>query len=67
MDTDVRIVEAYQIVDKELDRLNKEQRELLSVATSDEDREMVIDHYRAEKNKFYSAFNNVYNDVKRGE
>jgi hypothetical protein len=27
MDTDVRIVEAYQIVDKELDRLNKEQRD----------------------------------------
>jgi hypothetical protein len=67
MDTDVRIVEAYQIVDKELDRLNKEQRELLGVATSNEDREMVIDHYRAEKNKFYSAFNNVYNDVRRGE
>ena len=66
MDTDPRVVEAYQIVDKELDRLNKEQRELLGVTTSDEDKQMVLDHYRAEKNKLYSAFNYIYRDVKRG-
>lgn len=67
MDTDMRIVEAYDLVDKELDRLNKEQRELLSVVESDEDKQLVLDHYRAEKNDLYSSFNNIYNDVKRGE
>jgi hypothetical protein len=70
MDTDPRIVEAYQIVDKELDKLGKEQRETLEYMRltgnrSSEDEKLVLDHYRAAKNELYSAFNGIYNDVKK--
>jgi len=72
MDTDPRIIEAYQIVDKNLDNISKEQREVMSYMRtsggySDEEEKTVLDHYRAEKNKLYSAFNSVYNGVKKGE
>jgi hypothetical protein len=68
MDTDPRIIEAYQIVDKELDRISKEQAGVLALPNiTDEDKQLVLDHYRAEKNKFYSAFNGIYNDVKKAQ
>lgn len=72
MDTDPRIIKAYQIVDKNLDKLGKEQREVMSYMRttggySDKEEKLVLDHYRAEKNELYSAFNAVYNDVKKGE
>lgn len=71
MDTDPRIIEAYQIVDKQLDKVTKEQREVLEYmrANPDEfekgDEKTVLDHYLAEKNELYSAFNYVYNAVKK--
>lgn len=65
MDTDPRIMDAYKAVDSALDRLNKEQKASLATATSDEERKAVLDYYRAEKNAYYSAFNTIYNDVKR--
>jgi hypothetical protein len=71
LDTDPRIIEAYQNVDKELDKVNKEQREVLGYIKanpgefSKEDEQTALDHYRAEKNELYSAFNFVYNSVKK--
>jgi hypothetical protein len=68
LDTDPRIIEAYQIVDKELDRVGKEQTEVLALPDiTDEDKQLVLDHYRAKKNELYSAFNGVYNDVKKAQ
>ena len=66
MDTDPRIIEAYQIVDKELDRVGKEQTEMLAQPDiTDDDKQLILDHYRAQKNELYSAFNGIYNDVKK--
>ena len=71
MDTDPRIIDAYKIVDKELDKVNKEQREVLAYMRenpgefSKDDEKLVLDQYRAEKNELYSAFNYVYNSVKK--
>jgi hypothetical protein len=68
MDTDPRIVEAYQIVDKELDRTDKEQTEMLAQPDiTDDDKQLILDHYRAQKNELYSAFNGIYNDVKKAQ
>jgi len=68
LDTDPRIIEAYQIVDKELDKVGKEQTEVLALPDiTDEDKQLVLDHYRATKNELYSAFNGVYNDVKKAQ
>ena len=66
MDTDPRIIEAYQIVDKELDRVGKEQTEMLAQPDiTDDDKQLILDYYRAQKNELYSAFNGIYNDVKK--
>jgi hypothetical protein len=68
MDTDPRIIEAYQIVDKELDRTDKEQTEMLAQPDiTDDDKQLILDHYRAQKNELYSAFNGIYNDVKKAQ
>jgi hypothetical protein len=66
LDTDPRIIEAYQIVDKELDRVGKEQTGMLAQpGITDDDKQLILDHYRAQKNELYSAFNGIYNDVKK--
>lgn len=65
MDTDPRIIEAYRLTDKSLDAVSKEQREVIANAKSETEKKAVLDYYRAEKNKLYSAFNSVYNDVKK--
>lgn len=71
MDTDPRLLEAYVEVEKQLDDLNEMQKEALAVAKAgsspDEDVKLVMDYILAEKSKYYSAFNRLYNDVKRGE
>lgn len=71
LDTDPRIIDAYQIVDKQLDKINKEQRGVLKYIRenpgeySKEDEKAVLDYYLAEKTELYSAFNYVYNGVKK--
>ena len=71
LDTDPRVIDAYQIVDKELDKINKEQREVLKYMKdnpnefSKGDEKVVLDQYLAEKTELYSAFNYVYNSVKK--
>ena len=70
VDTDPRIIDAYVTVDKGLDKISKEQREVMkylreSGEYSKEDEKAVLDYYLAEKNKLYSAFNYVYNGVKK--
>ena len=65
VDTDPRVISAYKAVEANLDRINKEQRATLEMATTAEDKQMVLDYYRAQKNQYYSAFNSVYNDAKR--
>lgn len=72
MDTDPRVIDAYTTVDKALDKVSKEQREVMeymrkSGEYSKEDEKAVLDHYLAKKNELYSAFNYVYNGVKKGE
>jgi hypothetical protein len=67
MDTDPRIMDAYKAVDTNLDRIGKEEKALLAQATNDEDKQLVLDYYRAQKNDYYSAFNFVYNAVKKEE
>lgn len=66
-DTDPRVIDAFKAVEANLDRINKAQKESLALAQSDEDKQLVLDYYRAEKNQYYSAFNSVYNAVQRGE
>jgi hypothetical protein len=39
----------------------------MALAQSDEDKKLVLDYYRGQKNGYYSAFNNVFNAAKRGE
>lgn len=67
VDTDPRVLDAYKAVEANLDRIGKDQKETLAMEMSDEDKQMVLDYYRAEKNKYYSAFNAVYNAAKKGE
>jgi hypothetical protein len=65
MDTDPRIMDAYKAVDTKLTQIRKEEKALLAQATNDEDKQLVLDYYRAQKNDYYSAFNFVYNAVKK--
>jgi hypothetical protein len=67
MDTDPRIMDAYKAVEAKLDRINKEQKASMASAKTDDDEKVVLDYYRAQKNDYYSAFNFVYNAVKKGE
>lgn len=67
VDTDPRVLDAYKAVEANLDRIGKDQKETLAMEMSAEDKQMVLDYYRAEKNKYYSAFNSVYNAAKKGE
>ena len=67
VDTDPRIIDAFRAVEANLDRINKEQKASLAPDLSDKDKQVVMDYYRAQKNEYYSAFNSVYNAVKRGE
>jgi gas vesicle protein len=65
MDTDPRIMDAYKAVDANLTRIGKEEKASLAQATNDEEKQIVLDYYRAQKNEYYSAFNFVYNAVKK--
>jgi hypothetical protein len=65
MDTDPRIMDAYKAVDTNLTRIDKEEKASLATAKNDEEKQAVLDYYRAQKNDYYSAFNFVYNAVKK--
>ena len=67
VDTDPRVMDAFRAVEANLDRINKEQKASMALAQSDEDKKLVLDYYRGQKNGYYSAFNNVFNAAKRGE
>jgi hypothetical protein len=66
---DRRIVEAYIVVERELDNINKARRELLAADSglTPQEREAVVENARTVKAEYYSAFNRIYNDVKRGK
>jgi hypothetical protein len=66
-DTDPRVMDAFKAVEANLDRINKEQKASIALAKSDEDKQLVLDYYRKQKNQYYSAFNYTYNATKRGE
>lgn len=66
-DTDPRVMDAFKAVEANLDRINKEQKATLDMAATDEDKQLVLDYYRDQKNRYYSAFNYTYNAAKRGE
>jgi hypothetical protein len=65
MDTDPRIMDAYKAVEANLDRINKEQKASMALATDDAEEKVVLDYYRSQKNEYYAAFNSVYNSVKK--
>ena len=65
MDTDPRIMDAYKAVEANLDRINKEQKASMALAETDEDKKIVLDYFRDQKNQYYAAFNFVYNAVKK--
>ena len=65
MDTDPRIMNAYKAVEANLDRINKEQKASMALAETDEDKKIVLDYFRDQKNEYYAAFNSVYNGVKK--
>ncbi len=67
VDTDPRVMDAFRAVEANLDRINKEQKASMAMAATDEDKKLVLDYYRGQKNGYYSAFNNVFNAAKRGE
>jgi hypothetical protein len=67
MDTDPRIMDAYKAVDANLTRIGKEQVASLATAKNDEDKQIILDYYRAQKNQYSAAFNSVYNDVKKAQ
>jgi hypothetical protein len=67
MDTDPRIMDAYKAVDANLTRIGKEQVASLATAKNDEDKKIILDYYRAQKNQYYAAFNSVYNHVKKAQ
>lgn len=66
VDTDPRVLDAYKVVEANLDRINKAQKAALAQDLSAEDKQTVLDYYRKEKNQYYSAFNYVYNEAKKG-
>lgn len=67
VDTDPRVISAYKAVEANLDRINKEQKASMALAQTAEDKQAVLDYYRAQKNQYYSAFNSIYNAANRGE
>lgn len=67
VDTDPRVISAYKAVEANLDRINKEQKASMALAQTAEDKQTVLDYYRAQKNQYYSAFNSIYNAANRGE
>jgi hypothetical protein len=67
VDTDPRVMDTFRAVEANLDRINKEQKASMALAQSDADEQLVLDYYRDQKNNYYSAFNSIFNTVKRGE
>lgn len=65
---DPRIIEAYQETDRALQRMYKQRREdqrvLKEQGASDNDKRALLEYYRIEMNKLWSAFNYTYDKVK---
>lgn len=66
---DTRVLGAYQDTERALQRLYKQRREdqkiLKEEGASESDKRALLEYYRVEMNKHWSAFNYVYNTVKR--
>jgi hypothetical protein len=65
---DPRIIESYQDIERELQRLYKQRREdqrvLNETEASESDKKALLEYYRIEMNKLWSAFNYTYDVVK---
>jgi hypothetical protein len=65
---DPRIIESYQDIERELQRLYKQRREdqraLNETGASESDKKALLEYYRIEMNKLWSAFNYAYDAVK---
>lgn len=63
---DPRVIEAYEETDRALQKLYRQRREdLRTEGLTENERRAVNEYYRAELNKWQSAFNYVYNTVDR--
>lgn len=66
-DTDPRVLQAYKATEAALDRINKQQKaSFADPSLSQKDRKDLYDYFLSEKNRYYSAFNYVYNAAKSG-
>lgn len=64
---DPRVIEAYEEADRELQRLYRQRREdLRTEGLTENDKRALTEYYRAEMNKWQSAFNYVYDAVEEG-
>ena len=67
MDTDPRIVEAYRETEKSVGNILKARKADLAGVDDPAERKRILGLYQVELNKYYSAFNYVYNKVKVGQ
>ena len=65
VDADPRVLEAYGIIEKELNRLSRERKELEGQAENDSDTKAISDYYRAKMNEQQNAFNYLYDAVRK--
>lgn len=65
VDADPRVLEAYGIIEKELNRLSRERKELEGQAENDSDTKAISDYYRAKMNEQQNAFNYLYTAVRK--
>jgi hypothetical protein len=65
IDADPRVVEAFNIVEKELSRLLRERSEVQELAKTEAEKRAVQDYYRAEMNSYQNKFNRIYDTVRK--
>ena len=65
IDADPRVVEAFNIVEKEVSRLQRERKELEPLAKTEAEKRAVQDYYRAEMNTYQNKFNRIYDTVRK--
>jgi hypothetical protein len=59
------VVEAFNIVEKEVSRLQRERKELEPLAKTEAEKRAVQDYYRAEMNVYQNKFNRIYDTVRK--
>jgi hypothetical protein len=62
---DPRVLEAYQITKRELDTAYRARRAALAETTDPNEKEALVEAYRAYQNEWWSAFNYVYESVRK--